>query len=473
MGAWVLAEGLVGPPLSFAQGNPASRTPPVPAAEPRADERAQNPLEAIRGLFERLFRSQREEQRPAEPAFPPPVDSPRPAAGEPAPAPGASSAPAPTAPSAPATQPAAPSASTSPASTLPPAAAGSAPSAATPPPTVKPAASAVSAAASVTASADALTRPIVLLLPAKAPGFARAAEVTRKGFMAARTVARTAAELVVIETDGSAESVRAAYREALGKNPGVVVGPMTKIEAGALLDEPIKVPTLALNLPDGNVRLPKDFHVLSLNTEFEARVAAEAVFRPEAAVAVIVTTNSPLAKRGAIAFVDAWGKRGGTVKEVIEFAGSIGKVRQSVERSQAQVVFLAADAERARLLRPYLGRNTTVIATSQIFAGAVKSEAQKQHDMNGVRFIDMPWLHQPDHPASMIYPRHEGALSPDLDRLYALGIDAFRVAQELAGRRSAFEIDGVTGKLAARDGLIVRLPIQAQFRDGVAAQVKE
>ena len=36
-----------------------------------------------------------------------------------------------------------------------------------------------------------------------------------------------------------------------------------------------------------------------------------------------------------------------------------------------------------------------------------------------------------------------------MDRLYALGIDAFRVAREIACTRAAvFSIDGVTGKLS-------------------------
>ena len=55
----------------------------------------------------------------------------------------------------------------------------------------------------------------------------------------------------------------------------------------------------------------------------------------------------------------------------------------------------------------------------------------------------------PDHPAVMVYPRPPDTEQPlDIDRLYALGIDAFRVARELALRDGApFGIDGVTGRL--------------------------
>jgi outer membrane PBP1 activator LpoA protein len=51
----------------------------------------------------------------------------------------------------------------------------------------------------------------------------------------------------------------------------------------------------------------------------------------------------------------------------------------------------------------------------------------------------------------MVYPRH--VVDPghrhnaDLERLYALGIDAYRVAHEIAAQHRDFQLDGVTGKL--------------------------
>jgi uncharacterized protein len=103
-----------------------------------------------------------------------------------------------------------------------------------------------------------------------------------------------------------------------------------------------------------------------------------------------------------------------------------------------------------------------------VFGGTPKSDTQKAHDLNGLRFVDMPWLHQADHAASMVFARPEAPLSADLERLYALGIDAFRVAGELARARTEFEVDGVTGGLTVHAGAIRRLPLQLEFRDGTA-----
>jgi outer membrane PBP1 activator LpoA protein len=316
---------------------------------------------------------------------------------------------------------------------------------------------------------------MALILPAKADGFARAAEVTRQGFMAARELAADHPVVQMLETDGTAAGALAAYQEALDRNVAVIVGPLTKTEVAAVMKEQIKVPTLMLNTPDGAFDTPRGLYLLSLSTELEARAAAEAGYRPEAGNAVIVTTASPLSKRASAAFLDAWSRLGGVVKEVIEYSGNMAKIKHGVDKARPDLVFLAADAERARLIKPFLGRNTQVIATSQVYSGTLKPDGSsvaradlpKIPDLNGLRFIDMPWLHQPDHAAAMVFPRPDPPLSADLERLYALGIDAFRVAEQLTRERGEFEIDGVTGRLQVKAGLIERTPIQAEYRDGL------
>lgn len=316
---------------------------------------------------------------------------------------------------------------------------------------------------------------MALILPAKADGFARASEVTRKGFMAARDVSVDKPAVQVLETDGTAASAVAAYQQALAQNVAVIVGPLTKTEVAAVQNEAIRVPTLMLNAPDGALTAARGLYVLSLSTELEAKVAAETAYRTDAGAAVIVTTPAPLSKRAAAAFADAWTRLGGNVKATLEYSGNPVKIKRGVEQAKGDVVFLATDAERARVIRPFLGRNTMIISTSQVYSvpprldpavSAGRVEPTKVNDLNGLRFIDMPWLHQPDHTAVMVYARANPPLSADLERLYALGIDAFRVAEQLARQRTSFDLDGVTGRLAVHEGLIDRAPIEAEYRDG-------
>ena len=68
--------------------------------------------------------------------------------------------------------------------------------------------------------------------------------------------------------------------------------------------------------------------------------------------------------------------------------------------------------------------------------------------LNGVRFVDMPWLLQADHPAVMVYPRLQAGDDVEFERLYALGIDAFRLGLELLKGTREPALDGVTGQIS-------------------------
>ena len=108
--------------------------------------------------------------------------------------------------------------------------------------------------------------------------------------------------------------------------------------------------------------------------------------------------------------------------------------------------------------------------------------AAAKPELDGVRLLDLPWQLQADHPAVMIYPRPpkkgEQRRGLDLERLYALGIDAFRVAGELGAGRPVFTIDGVTGKLYVQlDGIrpatFERTEQQAQYAGGVVVALTD
>jgi outer membrane PBP1 activator LpoA protein len=70
-------------------------------------------------------------------------------------------------------------------------------------------------------------------------------------------------------------------------------------------------------------------------------------------------------------------------------------------------------------------------------------------DLEGVRYIEIPWLAEPERPASAGPPRtlYE---SPLLERLYALGLDALALAQMFAepAPPDRVELDGATGHLS-------------------------
>jgi outer membrane PBP1 activator LpoA protein len=73
---------------------------------------------------------------------------------------------------------------------------------------------------------------------------------------------------------------------------------------------------------------------------------------------------------------------------------------------------------------------------------------------------------QPDHPAVMTYLRANPPLSIDRERLYALGIDAYRLAKLLLSKKITLPLDGVTGDIYLRDHVFQRIATAAIFQEG-------
>ena len=142
---------------------------------------------------------------------------------------------------------------------------------------------------------------------------------------------------------------------------------------------------------------------------------------------------------------------------------ALAKLRQSVGLGVADMTFLAVDQAAAAKMRPYFGNTIALYATSRVNAGNAASPG----DLERVRFTDMPWLLQPDHAAVMVYPRAKFDDAIDYDRLYAFGIDAFRLGLELFKQSRNPAIDGVTGRIRlAPDQQFMRESVLAQFNGG-------
>jgi len=366
---------------------------------------------------------------------------------------------------------------------------------------------------SATAPADKPAGPLIsLLLPLNAADFAPAANAVQQGCDAALAAATPRGGSEVIRTDASPATVREAWNAAAGHGAAVVVGPLTRDAVTALAGSLLRSPasngpggqggngvngggkgggpvTLALNTVDAvsgggsGADLPPGFYTFGLPLEAEARAVADLAWNENARSMIVVQSRHPLGTRAGAAFAAAWRARGGHIARIETFQGGaeLEAMRarftrdhfSDASRERPDAVFLAADADEARLARPYLGNSLPVYATSQVNDGQRNGVANL--DLGGVRFVDMPWLLQPDHPAVMVYPRPPESMGADLQRLYALGIDACRLATLFAaGPRpgSRIALDGVTGALSVRvdDGrrdlashTVTREPLAASF----------
>jgi len=95
-------------------------------------------------------------------------------------------------------------------------------------------------------------------------------------------------------------------------------------------------------------------------------------------------------------------------------------------------------------VRPYVPGSLPIYATSM--SVNPRAEALVNLDLQGLRYVEMPWFVQPDHPAVMAYSQPKTPMSVEQERLYALGIDAFRLALQLL-RTQRTPLDGVTGRI--------------------------
>jgi len=309
---------------------------------------------------------------------------------------------------------------------------------------------------------------IALLLPLKSADFQAAADALRLGFMTARERDGDKISVTIRATDASGENIMLEYDAAVRAGAKVVVGPLTRSGVAALAASGrVNVPTLALNYPEPQANMPEKLYGFGLSIELEARQVALQAWIDGIKDVLAVTASSPLARRANLAFSESFRALGGNITESLEFtpASELAQLKLIVAQSGADGIFLAADVEQARQVRPFLSAALPTYATSLVYSG--RNDALANVDLNGIRFVEMPWLVQPDHPAVMSYPRFD-SIAPELQRFYALGVDAFRLASELVRKRSGITLDGVTGKLALLRGTVEREAVAAQFRDGAA-----
>ena len=312
---------------------------------------------------------------------------------------------------------------------------------------------------------------IALLLPLKSATFGRAADMVRQGFMAGVALEPGKLPVKVYGSGSETSDIVTTYQQATQAGARYVVGPLTRNGvSGLIADGTITIPTLALNQPEQATELPKQMAVFTLAADHEARQIARMAFGEGRQRATIIASDNALALRIQQAFSAEWSAQGGTLTTPLKYADNLHtEIRSALAAHPPEVLFLALNSRDARLLRPYLSKELPTYATSQIHAGG---HVQKYHDLNGIQFVDMPWLLQPDHLAVISYPHPTPAPGSEMERLYALGIDAWRLIQHFQSKSmdKAFKLDGVTGNLAFDAGShqIQREAFSAHFSNGEA-----
>lgn len=300
--------------------------------------------------------------------------------------------------------------------------------------------------------------------------------------MAAHHSAGAAFAVQVVESDESPAQVIAALQSARERGVRLVVGPLTRAAVNAVIEGTDLPPTLLLNVPDKAAAAPASVLAFGLLIEDEANLIVRAALRglPAGATAaapasaagarrhVIVVGQGALARRAGAAFLTALRDVNEPVITLDYAQHGASGVAREITRAPTTSIFLALDVNEAVQVRTRVPIDVPLYATSHLnpVAGGALAVV---NDLEGVHFVDMPWLVEPDRPAVKLYRRPASAYNTELHRLYALGIDAYRIAVEWLNGRTRFEVDGVTGWLRVdreRGARVERTPVLAVFRDG-------
>lgn len=320
---------------------------------------------------------------------------------------------------------------------------------------------------------------IGLLLPKSGQTYGKASLALRAGVEAAFRRQQKGYAIDIYETDESAKQLTAAYEGMRRRGTSLVIGPLTRKGTAALASfSEVPITTLALNQFDGDGSVPWNVLVFSIGAEQEALEVADMAFQrmrrrasSDAPRAIIITAANQIGRRAASVFHTQWLAQGGEADLPIELEESaLYKFRNVARKEKGDVYFLSMPPHMARSVRMIIGLDKPIYGTSQLSIGGPDASSPIP-ELNGARFVEMPAIINPKAWGALGYPNPPEDFSLEMQRLYALGIDALRVGREMFNGASNLDIRGLTGALRY-DGnypVIERRLVPAEYRDGVPA----
>lgn len=328
---------------------------------------------------------------------------------------------------------------------------------------------------------------VALLLPLSgrfgAPGTA-----IRDGFIAAYLNDAGSERPPVQVFDTSTMSALDAYQRALENGADFIVGPLSKSNVSALIDnKAVTTTTLALNYVDEGKPVPVNFFQFSLSPEHESAAIARHALQEGKTLSVALVPETSLGERLLGSFAAEFEAGGGKLIDAgrynpaeKDFAVPITNllnlnssksrhqqlsaiVGETLEfeprrRQDAQFIFLVAGAKEGRLIRPQLNyhyaNDMPVLSTASIYENDTRLNRK---DLDGVVFADAPWMVSPD--ASIVNQRRALANAwpqrvKRFGRLYAMGMDAYALLPQLHGASQSLSqgYPGLTGRLSLAPG---------------------
>lgn len=346
-------------------------------------------------------------------------------------------------------------------------------------------------------------RQVALLLPLNGD-YERAGKAVRDGFLAAYYDAKNRGSRTpqIRIFDTNQDEFNAVYDLAIQDGAELIIGPLRPENLDDLHLRPdLPVPTLALNYAANPFGLPAQLYQFSFEVEDEARQVANRAWLEGHRYAMVLVPQTERGQRHARAFKETWEDLGGTVVDqsyysdqqdysgVVESALLVDESKERTRdlrrllggdikfeaprrRQDVDLVFMVADASAAQLLKPTLAfhyaADLPVYSTGSVFSASDSTRTSR--DLNGIRFITLPWYFDADNEVKRAVDEYAEPSSA-YTRLYAMGVDAYRLyprlqqLEQVKGTR----FYGQTGVLALTpEGKIQREQVWAHIVNGEA-----
>ncbi len=324
---------------------------------------------------------------------------------------------------------------------------------------------------------------IALLLPQEGQ-LASVSRALRDGFLAAHYQAQQAGEnppQIQFYDSARLTSLDDFYRQAQADGVELVIGPLEKNLVTQLGNrDQLPITTLALNYADPSAKNPPQLFQFGLAAEDEAREVARRAWADGMRSAVALVPKGDWGNRVLDAFRQSWQAAGGTflgaeqIDQPVDMASQVARLMQvngTSRRQDVDFIFLAATPQQAQQIKPTLAYqyagDVPVYATSHLFSGSMS--AAQYRDLDGIRFCETPWLLDANDPLRQQVNSQWPQAGGSLGRLYAMGVDAFRLAPRLDQLKTLPDsrVEGLSGNLSlgASQRVERQLP-WAQFSNG-------
>ncbi|MBT8152047.1 MAG: penicillin-binding protein activator [Gammaproteobacteria bacterium] len=342
---------------------------------------------------------------------------------------------------------------------------------------------------------------VAVMLPTSG-ALAQAGKALRDGLSAAHFAASASGRdtPTLIFFDSSSEPIESLYLQAEQQGAEFILGPLQKEQVKSLFTMPSRLPILTLNFVDDELPPPDNVVQFGLAAEDEAEQLAEVAQQRGAKSVLVLHVSKSWAERAAWAFTERWLELGGaepgvralssienySAEMATSFALHESKARhrrmqnllgkkmefKPRRRQDIDMVVIFANSSEAKAIKPLLAYHYAgdlpVMGSSQIYDN--NSPANKNRDLNGIVFSEMPWILDPGRQYTglpTVYQR-----SKSLARLFAMGVDAYQLQSRLDGLKydPLQELVAHTGNLSVVQNRVIRKLPLATIESGSAVR---